>query len=70
MGKNVKTRIGKIIKVSIPISVVDSVSLIVYNGAHLNRGFSASREGVRKQCLTQSPWPVKGEQAKPRSPVS
>ena len=32
MGKNVKSRIGKIIKESIPISVVDSVSLIVYNG--------------------------------------
>jgi hypothetical protein len=48
MEKNVKARIGKPKAVSIPISVVDSVSLIVYNGTNLNRCFSASREGARR----------------------
>jgi hypothetical protein len=36
MGKNVKARIDEIIKLGMPISVVDSVSLIVYNEPHVS----------------------------------
>jgi hypothetical protein len=36
MEKNVKARIGEIIKLGMTISVVDSVSLIVYNEAHVS----------------------------------
>ena len=36
MEKNVKARIGEIIKLGMPISNVDSVSLIVYNEAHVS----------------------------------